>query len=234
MQTTSPPASRSACSPSTVDGWTSKDIPIGDDVLAILGKGDFLNRLYVPPVAEQQAAAAAHQQLSPVSLFIGYFASQRTGQSIHSPQNCLPGAGWVFQSSRYVDLTAANNRLFHVGEYIISNGGDRQFVLYWYQSHGRSIANEYKAKFYMIADAIRMNRTDGAIVRVITPMLPAESEDSRPPARFPFHPANGSHAAPLHSRLGMIASQIVLTSATPARRFRCQQKVQARRIWLRK
>ena len=165
--------------PRTIGPWTSTDIPMQDDVLAILGKGDFLNRLYsgpaVIPEAGVQTVSTTSQAAIPVSLFIGYFASQRTGQSIHSPQNCLPGAGWAFESSQYTTLKADNGKEFTVGEYVISNGSTKQFVLYWYQAHGRSIANEYKAKFYMIADAIQMNRTDGAIVRVITPVMPQES-----------------------------------------------------------
>ena len=62
-----------------------------------------------------------------------------------------------------------------MGEYVIGNGDVKQFVIYWYQAHGRSIPNEYVAKGYMVADAIRMNRTDGALVRVITQVLPSES-----------------------------------------------------------
>jgi EpsI family protein len=65
-----------------------------------------------------------------------------------------------------------------VGEYVIGNGDVKQFVIYWYQAHGRSIPNEYVAKGYMVADAIRMNRTDGALVRVITQVLPSESLDA--------------------------------------------------------
>jgi EpsI family protein len=61
-----------------------------------------------------------------------------------------------------------------VGEYIISSGATKQFVIYWYQAHGRSVADEYMAKIYMVVDAIRMNRTDGALVRVITPISPGE------------------------------------------------------------
>jgi EpsI family protein len=166
-----PPSQPLSLMPQTIDGLNGRDFAMGEDVLAILGKGDFLNRTYYSPASARPAAV-------PISLFIGYFASQRTGQSIHSPQNCLPGAGWTFDSRNYTDITADNGRVYHVGEYVISNNGDRQFVVYWYQSHGRSIANEYAAKLYMILDAIRMNRTDGAIVRVITPMLPSESESS--------------------------------------------------------
>ena len=97
---------------------------------------------------------------------------------MHSPQNCLPGAGWTFDSQRYTSFQDINGKQYKVGEYVISNGDIKQFVIYWYQAHGRSIPNEYKAKLYMVADAIRTNRTDGALVRVITQVLPWESLDS--------------------------------------------------------
>ncbi len=82
----------------------------------------------------------------------------------------------MFAESRYVDLKDANHESHRVGEYVISDGTDRQFVIYWYQAHGRSIANEYLAKIYMVKDAIKMHRTDGALVRVMTPIAPPESE----------------------------------------------------------
>lgn len=94
---------------------------------------------------------------------------------MHSPQHCLPGAGWTFDSHEYTRIKDINGKAYNVGEYVISNGEMKQFVVYWYQAHGRSVPNEYKAKAYMVADAIRMNRTDGALVRVITPVLPAET-----------------------------------------------------------
>jgi EpsI family protein len=108
--------------------------------------------------------------VQPIGLFIGYFPTQRTGVTIHSPKNCLPGSGWAFESSRYVKLNDADGKTHQVGEYIIGNGENRQFVIYWYQAHGRSVANEYMAKVYLVTDAIRMHRTDGALVRVITPI----------------------------------------------------------------
>ena len=156
-----------AAMPEDVGAWHGRDIPISDDVLQVLGKGDFLNRIYT---------ADADRNVVPISLFIGYFATQRTGQAIHSPQNCLPGAGWTFQSSQYSTLTADNGKAFHVGEYVIANGDSRQYVLYWYQAHGRSIPNEYVSKAYMVADAMRLRRTDGAIVRVITTISPYETQ----------------------------------------------------------
>ena len=155
--------------PLNIGAWTAQDIPLTDDTLEVLGKGDFLNRIYTfePP-------AGSHRE-PPISLFIGYFASQRTGQTMHSPQNCLPGAGWTFDSQTYADIQDINGKNYKVGEYVIGNGDVKQFVIYWYQAHGRSIPNEYVAKGYMVADAIRMNRTDGALVRVITQVLPTES-----------------------------------------------------------
>ncbi|GGG69986.1 exosortase C-terminal domain/associated protein EpsI [Edaphobacter dinghuensis] len=162
--------------PETIGQWTGQDLPIADDVLAILGKGDFLNRVYTSslPIQIGQDSTPVGSNL-PIGLFIGYFPTQRTGQSIHSPQNCLPGAGWTFDSRRYITMQDVNGKSYRVGEYQISNGDTRQFVIYWYQAHGRSIPNEYVARAYMVADAIRMNRTDGALVRVITQIAPTET-----------------------------------------------------------
>jgi EpsI family protein len=158
-----PPSDALALFPDVVDGRVGHDQSIDQETRDVLGNGDFLSRYYV-----------SDEQRLPIGLFIGYFPTQRTGQTIHSPKHCLPGAGWVFESSDYLDLTDANDKPHRVGEYIIANGDARQFVIYWYQAHGRSVANEYMAKIYMVADAIRMNRTDGALVRVITPIAPSE------------------------------------------------------------
>jgi EpsI family protein len=168
--------------PQTIGGWTSQDIPMDAETLAVLGEGDFLNRAYTSSSTLAQTASASDgsqpSPLGPVGLFIGYFPTQRTGQTIHSPQHCLPGAGWMFESSRYTNLRDVNGKNYHVGEYVINNGESRQFVIYWYQAHGRSIANEYRARLHMVADAIRTNRTDGSLVRVITPISPSEQVSS--------------------------------------------------------
>ena len=142
-----------------IDGWTGTNVPIDQETRDVLGAGDFLSRVYI-----------RQDQSLPIGLFIGYFPTQRQGDTIHSPKHCLPGAGWSFESSRYVNLRDANGKLHQVGEYVIGNGEMRQFVIYWYQAHGRSVANEYMAKFYLVTDAIRLDRTDGALVRVLTPI----------------------------------------------------------------
>lgn len=155
--------------PLEIAGWNGGDVPIDQETLDVLGAGDFLSRVYTQTGG-----------VPPVGLFIGYFPTQRTGVTIHSPKHCLPGAGWAFESSQYADLNDSNGKAHRVGEYIISNGENRQFVIYWYQAHGRSVANEYMAKIYMVADAMRLNRTDGSLVRVITPI---DSRGGEPAAR---------------------------------------------------
>jgi EpsI family protein len=149
--------------PSAIAEWTGRNVQIDQGTLDVLGAGAFLSRVYIQKDGSQ-----------PMALFIGYFPQQRTGVTIHSPKHCLPGAGWAFESSQYVDLNDANRIAHRVGEYIIVKGAERQFVIYWYQAHGRSVANEYMAKIYMVADAMRLHRTDGAVVRVITLIDPME------------------------------------------------------------
>ncbi len=158
-----PPSEPLAQFPDTVAGLTGADQPIDQETRDVLGSGEFLSRIYTGDLRSM-----------PIGLFIGYFPTQRTGQSIHSPKHCLPGAGWTFESSSSLNLTDAKNQTHRVGEYIITNGDQKEFVIYWYEAHGRSVADEYAAKFYLVADAIRMNRTDGALVRVITPVDPEE------------------------------------------------------------
>ena len=155
--------------PHTIGNWKGQDIPIQPDILAVLGDGHFLDRNYTDPAPSSQSLQP------PISLFIGYFPTQRTGQSIHSPQNCLPGAGWSFVSSKTVDLHQPGFKHYQVGEYLISDGTSKEVVLYWYLAQGRSIANDYLAKAYMMLDAIRYNRTDGALIRVVTPLEAGET-----------------------------------------------------------
>jgi EpsI family protein len=157
--------------PLAIAGRTAIDIPLDDETLAILGKGDFLNRLYSLPRSVSAPRPGDHAQ---IGLYIAYFATQRTGQSIHSPQNCLPGAGWTFQSSGITSFTDATGKRYNVGEYLITNGNATDEALYWYQLHGESIASDYKAKLLTLADSIRYGRTDEALIRIMTPVAPGE------------------------------------------------------------
>jgi EpsI family protein len=159
--------------PSRIGPRTATDITLDPAVLEVLGKGFFLNRVYTPT---RDIPGESIGDRASVGLFIGYFPTQRTGQSIHSPQNCLPGAGWVFETSGVTDLIGPTGKKYSVGEYLISNGQTKQEVLYWYQMHGHSIANDYRAKLYTLADSIRYRRTDAALIRVITVVAPGEEQ----------------------------------------------------------
>jgi EpsI family protein len=160
----------------SIGSWQGREVPLDGYVLDVLGQGVFLNRTYLPmrggPQSNQHARGYDD---APIGLFIGYFPTQRTGQAIHSPQNCLPGAGWNFESKGLTDLRDSEGRRYRVGSYLISNGKDRDEVLYWYRSHGRSIASDYAAKWYTLTDSILHNRTDAALIRVITPLQQGES-----------------------------------------------------------
>ena len=134
---------------------------IEQEELDVLKADDTLTRVYRSPEGV-------------ASLFIAYFKTQRTGQSPHSPKNCLPGSGWQPSSSGTEDV-AVGNETIHINRYLVSKGETQSLVLYWYQSHGRVIADEFKAKFYLIEDSIRQHRSDTALVRVVIP-FPAERD----------------------------------------------------------
>jgi EpsI family protein len=113
-----------------------------------------------------------------INLYIVYFPSQRAGDTIHSPEHCLPGAGWTPTSREVIQLTRTDESSVPVNRYVVSKLGERLLVLYWFQAHGRVVASEWSAKYYLIHDSIRMNRSDGGMVRLMTPMLDGESPDA--------------------------------------------------------
>lgn len=106
------------------------------------------------------------------NLFVAYFHTQRTGQSPHSPKNCLPGAGWSQTSSGYMDVPIpSRNETIRINRYIIAKGDAKSAVLYWYQTPKRVIANEFDAKFWLVADSVRMHRSDTSLVRIVVPVF---------------------------------------------------------------
>jgi len=151
------PREQLALFPMHVGGWAGREMGVSEAVRDFLGDGDFMARLYFRGSEE-----------SYVDFFIAYFPTQRTGSTIHSPQNCLPGAGWTPLERKRVVLKGPKGETVRANRYIIAKGLERRLVLYWYQAHGRAVASEYWAKIYLVADSIRMNRSDGALVRVVT------------------------------------------------------------------
>ena len=148
--------------------WVSQDLVIDQQTLDILGAGEFLHRNFENPTQPQPW----------IDLLIAYFPSQKAGDTIHSPNHCLQGEGWVPIQRDVVQLSRPDGSLFPANRFVTSKGGDRELVIYWYQAHNRAVANEYWSKYYLVADSIRMNRSDGALVRLITPMYRKESADA--------------------------------------------------------
>jgi len=151
--------------PITLGPWTGSDTPIDKDALEVLGKGEFLLRVYQNENEPQPI----------VDLFIAYYRSQRTGETPHSPQHCLPGSGWAPVENNRVMLSMPGHPPFPVNRYVISRQGSRQIVLYWFWAHDRGVASEYWNKYYLVADSIRMNRSDGSLIRITSPIKPGET-----------------------------------------------------------
>src|SRR6202049_1791080 len=145
--------------PYVLGNWTGTEQPLTKQILEAVGVSDYANRIYF---SQKEGLA---------QLYVGYYSTQRTGDTIHSPKNCLPGAGWDPIRSAYATIPVPNGRQIVVNEYVIQQDLDKQLVFYWYQGRGRVTASEYSGKFWMVADAISRHRTDGALVRLNTPMV---------------------------------------------------------------
>lgn len=150
--------------PHSLGSWQFvQDGVVDKESLEVLQADDLVNREY------RNGPTSA-------GLFVAAFRSQRSGKSPHSPKNCLPGAGWTPVSDRIIPIDIGQAAPIEVNRYIIASGERRSLVMYWYQSRDRVVANEFYAKFWVMADAIRYNRTDTALVRVVIPVI-GEDED---------------------------------------------------------
>ena len=149
--------------PTNFGNWSMiQEGVVEKETLDVLRADDTLTREYANPNGA-------------VNLFIAYFKTQRTGQSPHSPKNCLPGSGWQPSENDRVDLRTGGDTI-RINRYVVSRGEEESVVLYWYQSQGRVIADEFAAKFYLIEDSIRKHRSDTSLVRVVTPVIGQQRE----------------------------------------------------------
>lgn len=142
--------------PTKLGSWSMvKDGVIDQETRDVLKADDLMSRFY----GSENGAA---------ELFVAYFRTQREGQSPHSPKNCLPGSGWqtVPSETGRVDVPVPDGSI-HINQYVVTKGQDESVVYYWYQQQGRVIADEFAAKFYLVADSIRRHRSDAALVRVV-------------------------------------------------------------------
>jgi EpsI family protein len=148
--------------------WRQKgdEIRFGEQTESVLKTTDYTMREYLLPNGRQ------------ANIYVGYYASQRTGATYHSPQNCLPGAGWIMKEPEAIQITTASGKTFEANRFIIENGVYQEILIYWYQGRGRSVASEYTDKIYTVWDSILRRRSDSAMVRVMTSVGDSESEST--------------------------------------------------------
>ncbi len=152
--------------PHHVGDWYGRGIPLEQEIVDALKMTDYVNVNY----------AKAGDKM-PVNLYAAYYASQRKGEAVHSPRSCIPGGGWRIESverQAVPDVTRADGQALEVNRVIIAKGPVRQVVYYWFAQRGRNLTNEYLVKWFLFWDGITRNRTDGALVRLVTPVRPNE------------------------------------------------------------
>jgi EpsI family protein len=151
--------------PQTVGAWRQLDEQgLTQGAARELGATDYVSRTY----ADDRGAT--------VFLFIAWYASQRQRKTFHSPQNCMPGAGWTMSDHQLHPVPARPGEL---NEYRIEKDGARMAAYYWYHGRGRAEASEYRGRLHTIADSLQLGRTDGALVRVIVPLGPGDGAGER-------------------------------------------------------
>ena len=151
--------------PREVGVWEQRgaDQAFDQQTITILGASDYLMRDY-----RGLGGITAN-------FYVGYYASQRTGATYHSPQNCLPGSGWVMTDPGKITISPAGQAPFEANRYIVQNGSNKQLLVYWYQGRGRKTASEYWSKIYTVIDSVKMRRSDAAMVRVMVPVGASEA-----------------------------------------------------------
>jgi EpsI family protein len=152
--------------PARIGAWHA----IADDVLSqpvrqVLRADDLLARTYEVIPGTQ------------VQLFIAYYKTQRAGERMHSPRNCLPGSGWEPISVSLINADVGAGRIVPLNRYLVNKEDKHLLVVYWYQEHNRLIADEYRSKLYLTWDSIRKGSRDGALVRVSMPLRPGMDEN---------------------------------------------------------
>jgi EpsI family protein len=147
-----------------VQGWSmEREQSVDSGTQVVLKADDLLSRVYANGSRGESA-----------DLFIAYFRSQRTGQTAHSPKNCLPGNGYEPLATGYLTVRVpGRDGPVRINRDVVARGDDKRIVLYWYQSGRRVIASEYEAKLWLTLDSIRYRRSDTALVRVVVPVGPA-------------------------------------------------------------
>jgi exosortase D (VPLPA-CTERM-specific) len=154
--------------PMQINGHNGVSGTLDQATLDILGNPEYILRDYADPSGRETW----------INLFIAYYATQKAGETPHTPAHCLPGAGWIPTQRQIITLKTPDGASFPANRYVIVNGADRQLVIYWFQAQGREVASEYLLKYDLVANSIRLHRSDGALIRLMTPMYEGESADA--------------------------------------------------------
>jgi EpsI family protein len=152
--------------PTQLGAWrqAGADLRFDQETENVLRADDYVMRNYALPDGRL------------ASFYVGYYATQRNGSTYHSPLNCLPGTGWTMTDPTRIRITPAGGApAFEANRYIIQKGSERQLLIYWYQGRGRAVASEYWGKVYTVLDSMRRRRSDGAMVRLMTPVGKSEA-----------------------------------------------------------
>jgi len=144
--------------PQEFPGWSISVQPIDPSVAEVLGADDSIVANLRSPEGDD------------FNLYFAYLNAQRDGRSWHSPRQCIPGGGWKIIRQEIINAKSADGRKFSYNRLIIENGDFRQLVYYWYDQRGRKVANEFVMKFWLIVDAVARKRSDGAMIRLLTPI----------------------------------------------------------------
>lgn len=160
--------------PQTIGAWqqTGTDQILDDETMKVLRASDYLLRAFRKPEGQV------------VNLYVGYYASQRSGATYHSPLNCLPGSGWTLSEPAKATIPLPDGTSFIANKYVIQNGEYKNLMVYWYQGRGRNVASEYWGKVYTVLDSVRLRRSNGAMVRVTVPIRSSEAEAERLAVEF--------------------------------------------------
>lgn len=152
--------------PKQIDGWAGTSMALEKQYIDALRFDDYL-------LAEFRSDKGQS-----ATFYAAYYQSQRKGQSVHSPQSCLPGGGWEILSMTGVDVPARNgmDRPLHINRAVIQKGPHKQVVWYWFKQRDRILSNEYLVKFYLFWDAVSRGRTDGGLIRVSSIVGPGDTE----------------------------------------------------------
>lgn len=149
--------------PQALGGWKGNRDKIADEILDTLQLDDYI-------LADYRLA-----QAPPVNFYVAYYATQRDRRTAHSPRSCIPAGGWRIIDASQVDLPQPG---LHARRMVITNGDARELVYYWFDQRGRNLTNEYAVKWWLFWDSVSRRRSDGALVRVITPLLATEPESA--------------------------------------------------------